>query len=77
MYVVCVTKLSCGIVFREEADVEMADSSYERVLSVKNEVFVYKIPARTSNRGYRYDFFADISILALICKCSMVYCGRI
>lgn len=29
----------------------MAD--YERVLCVKNEVFVYKIPPRTTNRGYR------------------------
>jgi len=29
----------------------MAD--YESVLCVKNEVFVYQIPARTSNRGYR------------------------
>ena len=29
----------------------MAD--YESILCVKNEVFVYKIPARTSNRGYR------------------------
>ena len=26
----------------------------ETVLCVKNEVFVYKIPARSSNRGYRY-----------------------
>lgn len=29
----------------------MAD--YESVLCVKNEVFVYQIPARTTNRGYR------------------------
>jgi hypothetical protein len=29
----------------------MAD--YESVLCVKSEVFVYRIPARTSNRGYR------------------------
>jgi len=27
---------------------------YESVLCVKSEVFVYRIPARTSNRGYRY-----------------------
>ncbi|XP_068629697.1 NECAP-like protein CG9132 [Battus philenor] len=27
--------------------------SYESVLLVKNEVFVFKIPPRTSNRGYR------------------------
>jgi len=26
---------------------------YESVLCVKHEVFVYRIPARTSNRGYR------------------------
>ena len=32
---------------------DMADADYERVLCVKNEVFVYRIPARTSNRGYR------------------------
>jgi len=29
------------------------DDDYERVLSVKNEVFVYKIPPRQSSRGYR------------------------
>ena len=27
---------------------------YESVLCVKSEVFVYRIPARTSNRGYRF-----------------------
>lgn len=27
--------------------------TYESVLLVKSEVFVFKIPARTSNRGYR------------------------
>ena len=27
---------------------------YESVLCVKNECFIYKIPPRTSNRGYRY-----------------------
>ena len=26
----------------------------DRVTCVKNEVFVYKIPPRQSNRGYRY-----------------------
>ncbi|XP_076472392.1 adaptin ear-binding coat-associated protein 1-like [Babylonia areolata] len=31
----------------------MADSAYESVLLVKSEVFVYKIPPRPSNRGYR------------------------
>lgn len=29
------------------------DDDYERILSVKNEVFVYKIPPRSSSRGYR------------------------
>ncbi|XP_028393914.1 adaptin ear-binding coat-associated protein 1-like [Dendronephthya gigantea] len=32
----------------------MADSNdYERILCVKNEVFVFRIPPRTTNRGYR------------------------
>lgn len=31
--------------------------SYESVILVKNEVFVFKIPPKTSNRGYRYVYF--------------------
>ncbi|XP_031549380.1 NECAP-like protein CG9132 [Actinia tenebrosa] len=31
----------------------MADAEYESVLCVKNEVFIYRIPPRTSSRGYR------------------------
>lgn len=31
-------------------------ASYESVVLIKQEVFVYKIPPRSSNRGYRYDF---------------------
>ncbi|KAM4650908.1 adaptin ear-binding coat-associated protein 2 [Discoglossus pictus] len=31
----------------------MADNDYESVICVKPEVHVYKIPPRTSNRGYR------------------------
>ncbi|XP_041378342.1 adaptin ear-binding coat-associated protein 1-like [Gigantopelta aegis] len=31
----------------------MADNECERVICVKNEVFVFKIPPRPSNRGYR------------------------
>ena len=27
--------------------------AYESVLLVKNEVFVFKIPPKTTNRGYR------------------------
>lgn len=27
--------------------------AYESVILIKQEVFVYKIPPRTSNRGYR------------------------
>lgn len=29
-------------------------SDYERILLVKPEVFMYRIPPRTSNRAYRY-----------------------
>ena len=32
---------------------KMADGSYERVLLVKPEVFVYQIPPRASNRAVR------------------------
>ncbi|EDO36330.1 predicted protein [Nematostella vectensis] len=31
----------------------MADAEYESILCVKNEVFIYKIPPRTTSRGYR------------------------
>lgn len=30
------------------------NSDYERILLVKPEVFVYRIPVRTTNRAYRY-----------------------
>ena len=29
-------------------------SDYDRILLVKNEVFVYKIGPRANNRGFRY-----------------------
>lgn len=29
--------------------------TYESIILVKNEVFVFKIPPRTTNRGYRYE----------------------
>lgn len=31
-----------------------SETEYESVLLVKAEVFVYKIPPRTTNRGYRW-----------------------
>ncbi|KAK2163568.1 hypothetical protein LSH36_77g03006, partial [Paralvinella palmiformis] len=42
---------------------EMADTEYESVLCIKNEVFVYQIPARTSNRGYSYPGIAVEQVL--------------
>ena len=32
----------------------MDTEEYESILLVKSEVFVYKIGARTTNRGYRF-----------------------
>lgn len=32
-------------------------TDYDRILLVKNEVFVYKIGPRANNRGYRYISF--------------------
>ena len=33
---------------------------YEAILLVKQEVFVFKIPPRTSNRGYRYLYLNNL-----------------
>ena len=41
------------------------NSDYERILLVKPEVFVYRIPVRTTNRAYRY-FLTQNNIL--VCK---------
>ena len=43
---------------------ESAD--YERILLVKPEVFVYKIPPRTSNRAYRYAIITAYKYILLI-----------
>ena len=32
---------------------KMADEDYESVVCVKNEVQIYRIPPRSTNRGYR------------------------
>ena len=42
------------------------DNDYERILCVKNEVFVFRIPPRTTNRGYRYVIMCRIYILNFI-----------
>ncbi len=46
----------------------MADDDYERIVLVKPEVFMYRIPPRTTNRAYRYalkSFFNTIQICIL------------
>ena len=42
------------------------DNDYERILCVKNEVFVFRIPPRTTNRGYRYVILCRIYCLDFI-----------
>ena len=37
-------------------------SEYERVVLVKPEVFVYRIPVRTTNRAYRYSVISNLRI---------------
>jgi len=46
---------------------------YESVLCVKNEVFVYRIPARTSNRGYRCVVHHCLLVALIECRNSWHY----
>ena len=37
-------------------------TDYERVILVKPEVFVYRIPPRTTNRAYRFATFKYVFV---------------
>jgi len=60
------------------------DDDYERILGVKNEVFVYKIPPRQSSRGYRAadwkldqpDWTGRLRIVVLNNKCILKFEDR-